>query len=283
MSNKVTSNFVPAPAAIPRDVATEIAQLNGLVGPLNDIKALGTTILKRLLRKKETSNYKLAAYIISAKAFKTFQAAQVLCLCGYGSDALSLCASLFENVIDLLYMGKAPVLRPLRYAQYEQVDKFLQAEKVLTKKRLPRGRRKRYRAYQRTLAPQTARLLKYFPNKRGGWAQKSLFQRAKALGVVAEVDYNENYWIYCGHKHTLPMAVSGWTIQLPDGKIDVTHGPDSKEVLNGMSESATRFLQICLVVDDALGLHLHPRIEKISKRFKKRIESVAKKYPELRQ
>jgi len=282
MSSRVTSDYVPVPAAVPREVATEIAKLNDLVGPLNDIKALGTTTLERLL-KKGNSNYKLAAYIVSAKAFKTFQAAQILCLSGYGSDALSLCASLFENVIDLLYMGKAPVLRPLRYVQYEQVEKFLQAEKVLSMKRLPRGRRKRYRAYQRTLAPQTARLLKYFPNRRGGWAQKPLFQRAKALGMVAEVDYNEKYWIYCGHKHTLPMAVSGWTIELPDGRIDMTHGPDSKEVLNGMSESVTRFLQICLVVDDALALRLRPRIEKISKRFKSAIESVAKKYPELLQ
>jgi hypothetical protein len=277
----VTTEYVAVPVRIPQDIAAELAKLGDLVDVANEIKDLGTTVLEGLREGQGGSNYKLVAYILSAKAFKTFQAAQLLCLCGYGSDALSLCASLFENIIDLLYMGKAPVLRPLRYMQYEQVEKFWKAERLLSRKRLPRGRRNAYRKHHQTLAPQTAKLLKYFPNKGKGWSQKSLFERAKALGVAAEVDYNEKYWIYCGHKHTLPMSASGWTIELPEGGIDLTQGPDAKEVFNGMSESATLFWQLCVAIDDAFALSLKPRIEEIWKKFKDATEAVVQKYPEL--
>jgi hypothetical protein len=220
------------------------------------------------------------AYILFTKAFKTFQAAQILSLCGYGSDALSLCASLFENVIDLLYIGKAPVRRPRRFLQYEQVAKFQQTEKMLRKKRLPRGRRAVYRSHQRSLAPQTVKLLKYFTRGQG-WSRKSLSERAKALGVKAEADYNEHYWIYCGHKHTLPMAVSGWTVEAAGGKTDLTHGPDAKEVFNGVRESVGRFIQLSLIVDDSCKLSLRPHIDKLSGSFMQAATSVAQKYPEL--
>jgi hypothetical protein len=46
---------------------------------------------------------------------------------------------MFENVVDLLYIRKAPVKRSRRYIQFKQVEKLLQTQKVLRKKRLPRG------------------------------------------------------------------------------------------------------------------------------------------------
>jgi hypothetical protein len=108
-----------------------------------------------------------------------------------------------------------------------------------------------------------------------------LFGRAKALGVKAEVDYMEKYWIYCGHKHSLPMAVSGWTVELPEGMTDLTYGPDVKEVFNGMRECAELFVQLSLVVDDAFALSLRPHVEKAWQSFNNAAESVAREYPEL--
>ena len=81
--------------------------------------------------------------------------------------------------------------------QFEQVEKFYKARKILKKKHLPRGVRKRYTGYLRSLTPQVAKALKDFPDDSKGWSQKSLFRRAKMLGARAELDYNEKYWIYC--------------------------------------------------------------------------------------
>jgi hypothetical protein len=103
-----------------------------------------------------------------------------------------------------------------------------QACKILARKRLPRGRRKTYLTYKHGLYPQVKSLLAFFPDKNKGWSQKSLFQRARE--VKADVTYQELYWIFCAHKHTLPMAASGLTITRPSGRPDVTIGPHIKGV-----------------------------------------------------
>src|SRR5215471_8167186 len=103
--------FVPPPFAIPRELAVELAKMGELLDACDDAKKLGEAILDRLHGRKRDSDYKLVAFMIFAKCFKSFQAAQTLCRCGFGSDALSLCASMFENVVDLLYIRKAPVKR----------------------------------------------------------------------------------------------------------------------------------------------------------------------------
>src|SRR3974390_2069419 len=125
------NDFVPAPFSIPREFAVELVKMGELLDVGDDAKNLGKAILDHLHGKKRDSNYKRVAYLLFAKCFKTFQAAQSLCRCGYGSDTLSLCASIFENVIDLLYIRKAPVHRSRRYMQYEQVEKLHQAQKML--------------------------------------------------------------------------------------------------------------------------------------------------------
>lgn len=245
----------------------------------NDAQKIGEAVLDRLHGRKRDSDYKLVAYLIFAKGFKSFQAAQLLCRCGYGSDALSICASIFENVIDLLYIRRAPTLRSRRYIQYEQVEKLLQAQKVLRKKRLPRGRRKAYRAWERKLQADAAPFLKYFPNVYKGWSQKSLLDRARALG--GEIAYYERYWIYCGHKHTLPMAAVGVTTTLPSGNPIITVGPHIKEVYNAVQSSTEEFLRLCRVFDHDRNLGLSGGIEKLQTDVHRISETVASKHPEL--
>lgn len=271
--------FVPPHFTIPRELALELTKMGELLDAGDDAKKLGEAILDGLHGRKRDSDYKLVAFLIFAKCFKSFQAAQTLCRCGFGSDALSLCGSMFENVIDLLYIRKAPLKRSRRYMQFEQVEKLLQAQKVLRKKRLPRGRRKAYRAFERNLKKQVSGLIHYFPNAHTGWAQKSLFQRAKSVG--GEISYYERYWIYCGHKHTLPMAAIGWTITLPSGRPSLTIGPDIKEVYNAALSSAEEFLRMCKLFDHELQLGLASDISKVQADLERVAVKVRADHPEL--
>jgi len=271
--------FVPPLFAIPRELAVELTKMGGLLDACDDAKKLGEAILDLLQGRKRDSDYKLVAFMIFAKCFKSFQAAQTLCRCGFGSDALSLCASMFENVVDLLYIRKASVKRSRRYIQFEQVEKLLQAQKVLRKQRLPRGRRKAYRAFERNLSTQVSGLVRHFPNPHTGWSQKSLFQRAKS--VRGEIAYYERYWIYCGHKHTLPMAAIGWTVTLPDGKPSLTIGPDIKEVYSGALSSAEEFLRMCKLFDHDLRLGLAAGIAKAETDLERIAVKVRTEHPEL--
>jgi hypothetical protein len=141
-----------------------------------------------------------------------------------------------------------------------------QACKILARKRLPRGRRKTYLTYKHGLYPQVKSLLAFFPDKNKGWSQKALFQRARE--VKADVTYQELYWIFCAHKHTLPMAASGLTITRPSGRPDVTIGPHIKGVYHAAFQPSDLFLKLCNVFQHTLGRALLPKIQKCSDVFR---------------
>ena len=108
------SEIVSPPFWIPRSVLEDVERLGALLNVGNEVAGLvHATITHDLTgQSMNTSDFKLAAYVLLVKGLKTFRAVQVLCRCGFGADALALCGSLFENVVDLAYMAKAPVRRP---------------------------------------------------------------------------------------------------------------------------------------------------------------------------
>jgi hypothetical protein len=272
------SAHVPA-FAVPREFAVKLATLDEILDVGNDGKQIAEAILTGLHAHTCDSDYKRVAYLIFTKAFKTFQAAQTLCRCGFGSDALSLCGTLFENVVDLLYMGRAPVQRPRRYIQYEQVEKYHQVRKLLARKRLPKGRRKIYREYETSLYPQVKTVLKFFPPKKKGWSQKSLFERARE--VKADVAYQESYWIFCGHKHTLPMAAVGLTILDASGQLDMTTGPNIKGVYHAAEQSSDLFLKLCKVFQETFGLSMLAKIQKCCDELHQVSSSLIASHPDI--
>jgi len=271
--------YVQAPFAIPCDFAFELQKAGELLDAGNDAQQIGQTILTEVLKLGYESEYKFVAYFIFTKALKTLQSVQILCRCGYGSDGLSLCAVLFENLIDLLYIGKAPVRRARRYGQYEQVEPYYQARRVLAEKRLPKGRRKAYARYERDLFSQGRHLLRFFPSPKNGWSGKSLFDRAKA--VKAGLAYRELYWVFCAHKHTLPMAATGLTVITPSKERGLTTGPDMKGVCHA-AEQSTRVLRgICVILDDLFGLSIRHEIESCSTKLQSAVATVKQSHPAI--
>ena len=182
--------YVHPPFEIPQSLLDDLTRL----GPLLDVgkaaQELGQRIFTQHLPGSAIdTNLKMVAYVIFGKAFKSFQAIHNLCLSGCGSDAMALCGTLFENHVDLRYLQQAPIHRPKRYIQFEQVEKYYSAQKILRRKRLPKGLRKTYRGYEKDLKPQVAGILKYFAKPSFGWSQRSLYDRARAVGA----DFNTKH------------------------------------------------------------------------------------------
>lgn len=271
--------YVPAPFSIPQNFALELQKAGELMDAGNEAQQLALTLLTRIQTAGIDSEHKFVAYFIFTKALKTMQSAQLLCRCGYGSDGLSLCAVLFENLIDLLYIGMAPARRSRRYSQFENVEKYYQACKVLKQKRLPKGRRKIYKRYAQNLLAEIRPLLKYFPNASRGWSQKTLVERAKA--VKAGLAYQELYWIFCAHKHTLPMAATGLAINTPSGGTDLTTGPDMKSVCHAAEQSATLLLQLCMVVDKIFAISVRAEIDACLKKLHEAVLNVRELHPAI--
>lgn len=274
-----TLGVCPAPFALPVDFVSQMQRANDLFCIGDTAQKLGQDIIEKMHVNGIDSEYKFVANFILKKALKTMQSAQILCRCGYGSDSFSLCAVLFENLIDLLYISRAPVRRSRRFCQFETVEKFFQAKNVLSQKRLPKGRRKKYTQYMNDLHPKVSGILKYFKDSRRGWSQKSLFQRAKA--VKAGLQYQELYWVFCAHKHTLPMVAAGLVANLSGGYFLQTYGPDTKGVCDAAEQSTRLFLQICLAVEMEFKLSFRDAIIQSTSRLQETVTALRKVHPDL--
>jgi len=274
-----TQGICPAPFALPVEFVNQMQRANDLFEVGDKAQKLGQDIIEKMNTNGIGSEYVFVANFVLKKALKTMQSAQILCRCGYGSDSLSLCAVLFENLIDLLFISQAPARRSRRFCQFETVEKYLQAKKVLSQKRLPKGRRKKYTQYLNDLHPQVKGILKYFKDARKGWSQKSLFQRAQA--VKAGLVYQELYWVFCAHKHTLPMVASGLVANLSNGYFLQTYGPDTKGVCDAAEQSTRLFLQICLAVDMEFNLSFRDAVTQSSTKLQSTVEDLRKAQPDL--
>lgn len=274
-----TPSVCPAPFTLPFEFVNQMQRANELFETGDQAQKLGQDIIENMHVNGIDSEYKFVANFIQKKALKTMQSAQILCRCGYGSDSFSLCAVLFENLIDLLYISQAPVRRSRRFCQFETVEKFFQAQRVLSQKRLPKGRRKKYTQYLNNLRPQVNGILKYFKDARKGWSQKSLFQRAQA--VKAGLTYQELYWVFCAHKHTLPMVASGLVANLSNGYLLQTYGPDTKGVCDAAEQSTLLFLQICRAVDMEFNLSFRNAIVMSTSRLQSTVAALRKAHPDL--
>ena len=248
-------DHVPPPFQIPANILVDLERMGAFLDVGRDAHQLGLEMLiqvnRNFIGQPFQSNFHMVAYLLFSKAFLTFQSVRNLCLIGCGSDALGLCGSLFENLVDLAYVKQAPDSRSRRFIQFEQVDKYYQAEKILRRKRLPKGWRKRYRDYIKSLAPQVVKLLPKYPKQREGWARRNLRERAKA--VKLDLEYDELYFIFCVLKHTLPAGAAGMFIENRGG-VDVIRGPNIKNVYPAALESTKYLLRIADHFQDIFGL-----------------------------
>jgi hypothetical protein len=271
--------YVAAPFNIPVGFAIELQKAGELLDVGNRAQEIGQAVLEEMQTSEIDSDYKFVGFFILNKALKSLQSVQVLCRCGYGSDGFSICAVLFENLIDLLFIGHAPVKQARRFCQFESVEKYYQIQKVLAAKRLPKGRRAKYKEYEKRLLPDVLPLLKYFPKRSKGWSQTSLLDRAKR--VKAALDYQELYWIFCAHKHTLPFVAPGISIQTAAGNLAFTNGPDMKGICYASEQSAELFLKICLVLAREFNLSTRTEIESCLVAIQNAVRSVRIHHPEL--
>jgi hypothetical protein len=274
-----TAQYVPAQFAVPAQFHNELIQAADLVDASAAALSLSQSVLNGIGTNGIDSEYKAVTYFIFAKALKTANAVQILCRTGFGSDGLALCAVLFENLVDLLYIGASPKRRATRYFQFENVEKYFQAQKILSYARLPKGRRNIYRRYESDLLPQVCPLLKYFPKKTRGWSQKSIYERAKE--IKAGLAYQELYWIFCAHKHTLPMSAIATTEITATGDALAITGPHIKGICDSIEQSASMLLQICMTVDRVFTLSLRSQIETCLVDLSNAVAAVRRAHPIL--
>lgn len=273
--------YVSPPFKIPASLLAETKKLGPVLNVGTETAKLGQDLISIFdAQKHKNLDYATISYLIFTQGFRTFSTIQTLCRSGCGSDSLSLCASLFENYVDLCYIGKAPYKHSRRYLQFELVDKYYQARRILKRRRLPKGWRKTYRGYEDTLKPQVAKVLRYFPKEKhkSGWSGKSLF--ARAMAVKHGLYYESLYWVFCAYKHTQPM-VAGGIIQETDQNIDLIYSPSLRGVGDAAEYSTSYFLDLCQEFQGKHGLGKDSEIKTLSEELHDALQRVRNAHPGL--
>lgn len=258
--------------------ASLVDEIKKQFGPLLNVgdktAALGQEIIL-LFNAQQHENLKYAAvsYLLFTQAFRTISTIRVLCRIGCGIDSLSLCASLFENYVDLCYIGKAPYKRSRRYLEFEQVDKYYKACRILQHRRLPKGWRKQYRDYKADLWPQVRNTLKHFSDRKRkfGWSGRSLAERARA--IQQGFHYEQLYWVFCGYKHTLPF-VAGGLVRKRGQHIDLVYMPSPQGVGDAAEYSTAYFLDLCQEFQRRHGLGKGSEIKTLSDELESAVAKV---------
>jgi len=282
--------YVHAPVEIPASVMDDLTKLGELFDVTREVAQFGQSMIERLGGEREGTGFgsdlETAAYVIFGKGFKTFHSARILCLHGCGADALALCGSLFENLVDLLYIRQDPS-RARNYLAFEQVDKYYQAKKVLSRLDLADEKRRAYEGYLRELTPQVEESLGMFPIQSCWWkaagkgskaAKVTLRDRAEGVGFGAE--YDTLYYIFCGYKHTVPGAASGFIFQHAAG-VDVIVGPNVKGVHGAALHSAMYFLDLCGVFQDVYRLDVEAEVKALIQKLLQAGDRVLRAHPDL--
>jgi|GEM_PF-1879341 len=284
------SKYVHAPVEIPSCVLDDLAKLGELLDVTREAAQFGQSLLERVGGERErtgfSSDLETIANVIFGKGFKTFHSIRILCLHGCGADALVLCGSLFENLVDLLYI-RQDLSRAHNYLAFEQVDKYYQAKKVLSRTDLTEQERNTYEEYLRELRPQVKDSLGMFPTKSCWWkvtnegskpAKLTLRDRADAVGFGKQ--YDTFYYILCSYKHTSPAAASGFMVQQATG-VDVIVGPNVRGVYDAALHSARYFLDLSGVFQDVYGLGAEAEVKALIHKLLQTGDRVLHAHPDI--
>ena len=285
------AHYVHVPVKIPASVMGDLKKFGALFDVTGEVAQFGQSMLEQLWQKREGtpfhSDLEATTYVLYGKGFKTFHAARILQLTGCGADVLALSGSLFENLVDLMYIRQAPT-RATRYLHYELIEKYDQMGKVLKRKRLPRGMRKNYRLRQAKLKPQVQRLRQRFPEqscwvklrRKGDKVNRRMNLRDRAEAVKLGVEYDTQYHILCSYKHTRSAAASGFML-MQGQSVDVIVGPSIKGVYNAAVHSTKYFLGLCGVFQDVCRLGKEAAVKALVKKLDETGHRVLVTHPNL--
>ena len=132
--------------------------------------------------------------------------------------------------------------------------------------------------YLSNIEPQARKLLRYYPSTRSGWAQKSIRERAKAIGLLFE--YNDLYWVFCLYKHSLPMAVPGFFVTGEEGP-ETAAGPSIKGIFHAAYHSTDYLLKLFLLFTWAYSMNKENEIKNPAKALGEAAAQVYQKHPDL--
>lgn len=223
---------------------------------LNDLIQKTAISIERTERNLQT----VYILILLAKTLKTHRAIILLCEKGYGEDAAILNRTIFESMIEMLYIfNKNTEDRLGRYFNYSHIlkQKYLkiidkQSPDFITKQISPKERRRIRKNGEKTQ--------KEYAYNHKGWA--GINRREMAIELKMTDSYDIFYPITSCFSHTDSEALNHYLVEQTD-EININFGYSDKLVSETLFSTLEFFMTIAKKWNDVLKLNISDDIENI--------------------
>jgi len=197
--------------------------------------------------------YKMLATFFFAKGWKTFQSIYLLCSRQFAEDAAILVRSIFEMVVNLLYISKDPQNRALLFVEFDYIERQKRLDRLSKSPDDPWGQallKSVDPATIETLVSEYNRVRARYP-KDWLWSGESTKKMASDVGLAFHYDWI--YWVLSDLAHTSPRAVKEY---ISGGRDGLTVGVESTEKdIDRVWFTACRYFLILVdKKNEALGL-----------------------------
>ncbi len=219
------------------------------------------------LTSVEQDLYKILLLFFFRKSWKTFCSIHLLCKHQFAEDAGILTRSLFDLVVTLLYIGKAPAERAVLYCEYgivlkEQLHETLSRQpedpwrqRILASKS-PEARTKDREDYER--------VIKNYPNR---YKWSGLTTKAMAGDVGLGWHYDFVYYQLSEFAHTGPNGVNTY-MEFDKGNGLSFKGCTTEDIDRIWTTASVYFLIVLDQVDDVFKLGIEEEIKAIDRDLK---------------
>jgi hypothetical protein len=232
-------------------------------------------IIESVIKERIYINNIKKAFLVFAvaKSYKTQGSILILCECGHGQDALILARSLFELIVNTIYILNDP--------SDERISRYLEYDWVI-KEKMYRGLKEIDEDYANRLVGSDESYLdsglisskasiakNKFKYNRSGWSDKTMREMAKEVNLIGY--YLSAYKLQSFLHHSNAASINSYLKEQGDS-IEVDVGPSEELIEQGLNDAFIFLLIIFDKLNDEFKLKLDEVISDLQIRHKNLIE-----------
>ena len=213
--------------------------------------------------------YKGAMLFFFCKAYKSYQAANLLYRQGYLEDAFILARTVFELALQARYMKEDPKPRARLFTEYDPVARYryyLRLKKLGVIDEIEKFKTHSHELGLEEMKQYHDRLHKVYPERKNWWGE-GIGWLARHLGKEMEKRYVTIYWMQSNLVHSAAASVKAYLKQHEEGLL-INCSPARSNRSMVPQEITLFFLDIAGHVAEALKLELDEDVSKAMEDFR---------------
>lgn len=217
----------------------------------DDLFKLGVEVAELIIAKpkayQERERHKTIQLFFFAKAYKTFQAITWLSDKGYPEDCMVLIRTMFEILMQSVYLSQDPEERSERFFAYTPVSQTRYFRRL---KKHSVDETKNYETEGIEELERQREKVRHLFKREDNWTGISIFDLAQKVGM--EKEYGIIYFHLSHYAHTSQSMLLKY-VRREDDMIELNLNPSAEEDLTVGYEATRLLINVCRQVDTTFG------------------------------